>query len=45
MAKLAPNKYGDRLAAAAKTNAATPLNIHDLPKEQLDEIDAEGGEE
>jgi hypothetical protein len=45
MAKLAPNKYGDRLATAAKTNAATPLNIHDLPKEQLDEIDAEGGEE
>jgi hypothetical protein len=43
MAKLAPNKYG--LAATARANAAAPLNIHALSKDQLDEIDAEGGEE
>ena len=43
MAKLAPNKYV--LAATARANAATPLDIHALSKDQLNEIDAEGGEE
>ena len=43
MAKLAPNKNG--LAATARANAATPLDIHALSKDQLNEIDAEGGEE
>jgi hypothetical protein len=45
MAKLAPNKYGDRIAAVAKATAAQPLNIHELSNEELDEIDAAGGEE